>query len=394
MKTRVSTFSESKRSLQKPVMFRWHVKLLKRPTLKTFILCIICVMSIVSVVSTRSRYKHPTHGLRRHAERRTVPEPPIATSLSLVIPCAFSDAVFLPRLLESIAHQTLLPTETIVVLSTEGNPHARQHVEFMNSSEAVTLRSMIDSQYLDPPDEAPGARRSDHQVLHDLLDYLDSAGTNLSSLPNIRMVIAHEPLFAGLSRKLGVDVANGNIVSFFDMDDYMHPRRIEIVDRVFREHPDLDVFLHGYLYCQLYDCPKLYDDWTPTLTRLVIPEEREDFKTAAKGINEDWFNRWVPWDFELVKSRLPKGDREPNETEGFEWFFPLHMRLPNSMDGWYHNGWISLKREVAREVPFPSTPVGPLVRNNAERPRLTVCVAPVESWQERYGGAFAAGSVH
>ena len=36
-----------------------------------------------------------------------------------------------------------------------------------------------------------------------------------------------------------------DVVSFFDIDDYMHPRRLEMVEKAFTEG-NADVFIHGY----------------------------------------------------------------------------------------------------------------------------------------------------
>jgi hypothetical protein len=36
-----------------------------------------------------------------------------------------------------------------------------------------------------------------------------------------------------------------DVISFFDSDDIMHPRRMELIERCYKEHPTVDVVLHS-----------------------------------------------------------------------------------------------------------------------------------------------------
>jgi len=48
-----------------------------------------------------------------------------------------------------------------------------------------------------------------------------------------------------------------DVVSFFDIDDYMHPRRLEFVEKAFTEGI-ADVFIHGYEYIKYEQKPDEY----------------------------------------------------------------------------------------------------------------------------------------
>ncbi|KAH0475674.1 MAG: uncharacterized protein KVP18_005023 [Porospora cf. gigantea A] len=167
--------------------------------------------------------------------------------------------------------------ETILVVS----PDTSRHVEVDLFGSPSALRSMIEPKWLDkpPPSHKGGSlrHRSDHETLLDLLSYVEGASdVELDQFPGLRVIITDGHLFAGAARKLGVDVANGDVVSFFDVDDYMHPRRIEIIDRVFRERGDLEVFLHSFLLCYVYDCADRMNDWKQSLKRVPVWEQDPD----------------------------------------------------------------------------------------------------------------------
>ncbi|KAH0478749.1 MAG: hypothetical protein KVP17_001278 [Porospora cf. gigantea B] len=199
------------------------------------------------------------------------------SKVSLVVPCTAADGIFIPRLLESVRNQTLAPMEIILVVS----PDTFRHVELDLFGSPSALRSMIEPRWLDkpPPSNKGGSfrHRSDHETLLDLLSYVEGASdVDLYQVPGLRVIIADGHRFAGAARKLGVDVAKGDVVSFFDVDDYMHPRRIEIIDRVFRERGDLEAFLHGFLMCYVYECADRMKEWEQSLKRIPVWDQDPD----------------------------------------------------------------------------------------------------------------------
>jgi len=55
---------------------------------------------------------------------------------------------------------------------------------------------------------------------------------------------------AGQNRNIAVDQIKDDIdiITFFDADDFMHPKRLEIIDKAFKDDT-CDVFMHGYWTC-------------------------------------------------------------------------------------------------------------------------------------------------
>jgi glycosyltransferase involved in cell wall biosynthesis len=52
--------------------------------------------------------------------------------------------------------------------------------------------------------------------------------------------------YAGKNRNHCLKYARGDVITFFDADDVMHPRRTEIILDTFTNIPDLEVLLHSY----------------------------------------------------------------------------------------------------------------------------------------------------
>lgn len=64
----------------------------------------------------------------------------------------------------------------------------------------------------------------------------------------IQLRILHHPnsLRAGPNRNEAARVARGDILTFFDADDEMHPQRLEAIVHVFTRFPDTKLFLHNF----------------------------------------------------------------------------------------------------------------------------------------------------
>lgn len=68
---------------------------------------------------------------------------------------------------------------------------------------------------------------------------------------NVKIVTSKEMKYAGENRNIVLDNANGDVIAFIDADDTMHPQRIEIVDKIFKEEAKKGNYpigiLHGYI---------------------------------------------------------------------------------------------------------------------------------------------------
>ena len=62
----------------------------------------------------------------------------------------------------------------------------------------------------------------------------------------LRVIRASELHFQATSRNNAIIASSGDIISFIDADDEMHPNRLEIIQHMFAREKRLKMFLHGY----------------------------------------------------------------------------------------------------------------------------------------------------
>jgi len=78
----------------------------------------------------------------------------------------------------------------------------------------------------------------------------------------LQIYTTEEKQNAAQNRNRGIDALDSfdnTIVSFFDSDDVMHPRRLECIEHAFQEEPT-DVVLHGHTVAHIDDSVKP-EDW-------------------------------------------------------------------------------------------------------------------------------------
>lgn len=141
-----------------------------------------------------------------------------------------------------------------------------------------------------------------------------------------------------------------DVVTFFDCDDYMHPQRIEVIDRTFRMNLGLDALLHSFVVTH------------PNDVSAVMPFYRSI--DLSSDINELSRNR-LPYTYgqirQSVKDVFPlafqqkklNGTLVTNPFEPTGWYFPnklLPKIYPNC-----HQGWISLRKRTLLKVDYPQT---------------------------------------
>jgi len=73
-----------------------------------------------------------------------------------------------------------------------------------------------------------------------------------------------------------------DVVSFFDIDDYMHPRRLEFVEKAFTEG-GADVFIHGYEYIKYEQKPDEYWEKMSKEVEVVYNSVEQDELIGAVG---------------------------------------------------------------------------------------------------------------
>ncbi|KAH8739732.1 hypothetical protein FG386_001439 [Cryptosporidium ryanae] len=249
-------------------------------------------------------------------KRGSVPMDKYDPNISLVVPVAFDDLRSFPVLLSSLRLQTMRPDEIILVF--------------------------------DVPESETEAR---NRALKEVERYS-------SSLRNLRAFFRTPPPpprhFPGSNRLFGASKAKNEIVMFFDSDDIIHPQRVEYVSRAFRQNPDMDVFLTEYFVEQMdtteqamempkksmQDLTKAFDlDKLENKKGGLLAATYEDERNEAKRAVEEYGLK-CPWN--------------PNDRR-------TEINWPETHGWWLyccHNGWLTIRRSVLIEVPYPDKESG------------------------------------
>lgn len=151
--------------------------------------------------------------------------------ISLVVPCHSSDFKYLALLLESIANQTVLPVETILVMTvgeSESNGTYLFSLDFGSVGEG-SLRRLRTAKI--------ARRRASSDALIALEYILNTrmpVEASIANIPKLQVFLRSGVHYAGDNRLYGANMSSNEteIVSFFDCDDYLHPQRTEILSKV------------------------------------------------------------------------------------------------------------------------------------------------------------------
>lgn len=234
--------------------------------------------------------------------------------ISLLIPCGDKHMHRIAQTIESIARQTILPNETIIVLSIDKNVEKE----------------------------------------------LDYSNITRYKVPNLRIIVRGGLSFAGNNRQFLGAHAYHDVISFFDCDDFLHPQRTEAIYTIFKNNPTLEALVHGFKHFLRDDfaLSKKAKFINSNSSFYVDMNEVQRFKPLwpyeelynQPIIANDWNNR--TWDFEDSLS-------EPNREKGNLWFFPAKMTLQPKIQNQPHNGWLSIRRDVFLSLmPYPDIPRG------------------------------------
>jgi glycosyltransferase involved in cell wall biosynthesis len=105
----------------------------------------------------------------------------------------------------------------------------------------------------------------------------------------IRVFFFTKVAYAGENRNNCLEHANGDVITFCDADDVMHPRRIEIIEDTFTNIPDLEVLFHSYTrQDKLPACEK-----TPRIVTLPELMERNE-KYFTKAVEKRYLRAGFP----------------------------------------------------------------------------------------------------
>ena len=155
----------------------------------------ICILSALAIICI----------LKIHTKTDSAGDFWRQTDISLCIPALPQDFYegWLLKTLDSVVHQSFSPKEIIISLSN------------ISASEARVLKNEL-------------RRKTSPMTLH---------------------VVSTEALLTpGESRNRAFEKSSGMLISFFDADDVMHPRRIEILSQCFFQVPSLQIVIHGLIY--------------------------------------------------------------------------------------------------------------------------------------------------
>lgn len=137
-----------------------------------------------------------------------------------------------------------------------------------------------------------------HKDIHYLGDLLDSlrlqtvqpneiivVGNNIPSPPklsdHIKSFFLNERKPVSWSRNKCAELASKDIVIFFDVDDIMHPQKIELTKQVF-ETTDADCFVHGFLENSM--ALEHYESANASLITELLPQ---GYLKIPNGTNRD-----------------------------------------------------------------------------------------------------------
>eukprot|EP01069_Polyplicarium_translucidae_P002083 Polyplicarium_translucidae@DN1911_c0_g1_i1.p1 len=269
----------------------------------------------------RAAWRERVHGFRRHL-KDNVPrsllsrlqrsairdlggdcecdcDPPQIVDAAVVIPMPVERFNESWPTMESLLGQHVLPRETILVLTEATTKTAKQVLAFL---------TVLSEEYV-------------------------------SRLPEdvfVKVYSSPSKHFPNDNRWFGFNQTTARFVTFFDGDDYMHPRLFEFVQKSFASRPELDFMLIqyasgtiegsydvGHYDKAISDFLKEFDHDNDRMeTTIDFPNKLyQELRDGLPTWNKTWY--------------LGNTDAEPNWTETQRWW-----------DYGCHNGWVSMKRRV------------------------------------------------
>jgi len=144
---------------------------------------------------------------------------------SILIPSLADSISVTLNLLDSILHQTVYPREVVIVVSKVVNPNDAAYLEVKRKWESSL--------------SGPSPLHNDYNLNIEL-----------------KWITVKQQLYAHQARNRAATEASSSYLCPFDSDDIMHPRRMEIIEAIFKTDESVDLVLHDYVYVKLKDLNK------------------------------------------------------------------------------------------------------------------------------------------
>jgi len=224
--------------------------------------------------------------------------------ISLLYPCGARDVTRIYQVLQSVSQQTVFPNETIFVFSFKEDT-------------------------------------SQQFVWKYLKQY---------NIPNLKFYFRGGFKSVGNNRQFLSTVANSEILSYCDCDDYIHPQRIEVLSRLFAKFPDIEHMIHTFQAVHR-DKNDVFDPSKVTL-RTFTEDEIESWKLPF-NFSDVWnHSTMIPFsDIPWVAGDPNTEPDHPNSKFDL-WWFPKGFK-EYSWHNQPHNAWYTVRAKTAREITFP-----------------------------------------
>lgn len=159
-------------------------------------------------------------------------ESKFGVATTLIIPCYYTDFNMLSVVLESVSRQTVMPDETLLVLSqdtTNVNGSTLMNFDFPSAIIGNDFKRRDDQ--FDPSPLREGAPKIVGEIVRANGQPVESS---ILKVPNLKILVRTGTYYAGHNRMHGVDNSRNEtqVFFFFDCDDYMHHRRTEYITKV------------------------------------------------------------------------------------------------------------------------------------------------------------------
>lgn len=188
------------------------------------------------------------------------------SKISVVIPCHFLHFNYLYNLCKIYERQTYLPHEIVIVLS-----------EF-NRMKYIKIKEL----------------------------------KNIKFKFNVKIIEVLEKSPAGNNRYIGSKKAEGDIIVFQDADDIPHFQRLEIINKIFQDNPEINHLTHAYSKRFLNIAFKLDKIPTQIFTHNMFNDHKEMAKyslhNGAIGIRKDIIDK-IEWERKLLTGQDVKQNR-------------------------------------------------------------------------------------
>jgi len=177
------------------------------------------------------------------------------------------------------------------------------------------------------------ANRSSEDIINQMQARLNASWGDV--VDRIKFITVPDSNYAGKNRNIGARAASSDLISFFDGDDIAHPRRVEILRRMFHADPELEVLLHGFT---MFGNLRQFNE--------LIFEAYDDI---------EWHNirQWYDYSWDIYRPsyyiffKVNFIDREWSEDKGMSWCCELVDKLVAA-----HNGWPTVRKSVFRDLQF------------------------------------------